>query len=941
MLFARNIDEARGLFANMKNEGLQLTRETHMSMLRALAKVGDISACLAEIEELKGQNIILSDKDVLDLVYESAVGGHEQHCQTLLDTIDKSNNYNRLVVKLINRLLQKNQDNVAFTVLKSMTRNSNDSGELVNSGNFYIRQLIRLKRSTEEISAVCAKMEEAQLHSAPQDVWKQRSSISPSDALARLRELKTKNVTLKDDDFRTLFGTGDNMEMLRIMIEEFSVVPSLELLRDFVLKHENWQKPQDVLHKLLTLKIPYRAVGLSVAVNCLRRDQIKDAACVMVQYRLCVLPSILYRPLTDALKATGDVKHYVVCLQTMYDNFHSKDSGTDDVEETKKDALGHMVYRTLIALDPDSRVSTSEAILGGLVARGLTITKNKAKLIENVLQSNITSTIQTNLMKLSSGTLVSVPLQKNAFQIEGNSEYLERLLTENKANDVTKTRLTLLRAYRNDKNLIKFEALLRQMEDEKEDLGRRVYAQWISLQLDLGDLNAAIQTLEQVKQKLADFNLGSKLAIQFASALFDDNRFDEALNFLNEHKSAEAPTKDNGQTRRMASTLLNKVAVNSTMDNVHKLFNSLINNNHVLINNGVLNCVIRGHLIKNEIEQTVETFKQFTKAYKLTPLRQTLYNHFITNDDLVNLQKIADASSAVYGEQSSLQDLAFAFIECTRLVQARRIFEMPALVLRRDKMVYYLDNWVECGRVDCLEGLLEATKTIEHFDRSEIHNRLLTVYCREGLTEKALELWLTMQEDGDAPSNVFLVELSKLLQSKGLNVPFIIPESTPNSMDADAEKANVKTTAVQPKKTVFKSERAKALAEVLKTGKSDDIRQAYQQLESADELDGVFPNGKYFSRLLVAFAHSGDVLTVERIIEQGNNLKIEGIQNINARLLSRAYFEAGRVDELLTKWTDNLKANQDDSQLKQWDKQFSIHVGVDLLKNAKYMSQCK
>lgn len=104
----RNVDDAKAVIKNVKNEYSHLPRETYVSLLRALAKCGDFTACQAEIERLKTKQIVLSEENNFELVYEFAIGGYPEHCQPLLDTITKSDTYNRWAENIVLRLLQKN-----------------------------------------------------------------------------------------------------------------------------------------------------------------------------------------------------------------------------------------------------------------------------------------------------------------------------------------------------------------------------------------------------------------------------------------------------------------------------------------------------------------------------------------------------------------------------------------------------------------------------------------------------------------------------------------------------------------------------------------------------------------------------------------------------------------------------------------------------------------
>lgn len=102
----------------MKEKGLKPAKETYINVLRIHAKDGEIATMFSEVERLKSENIAMQYKDILQLVYDLAVNGHEANCERLFGLLAKNQHYARLAANTINRLIWKNKDDVAFNLLK-------------------------------------------------------------------------------------------------------------------------------------------------------------------------------------------------------------------------------------------------------------------------------------------------------------------------------------------------------------------------------------------------------------------------------------------------------------------------------------------------------------------------------------------------------------------------------------------------------------------------------------------------------------------------------------------------------------------------------------------------------------------------------------------------------------------------------------------------------
>jgi leucine-rich PPR motif-containing protein len=88
----------------------------------------------------------------------------------------------------------------------------------------------------------------------------------------------------------------------------------------------------------------------------------------------------------------------------------------------------------------------------------------------------------------------------------------------------------------------------------------------------------------------------------------------------------------------------------------------------------------KGHvyasLHRNDLAGAMEQFEWCCQKYRATPWKNELACKMIQAEDAVSLQKLTDLSTQIHGEVNSLYDLVFAFVECGRIRQARKILEV-------------------------------------------------------------------------------------------------------------------------------------------------------------------------------------------------------------------------------------------------------------------------
>ena len=76
------------------------------------------------------------------------------------------------------------------------------------------------------------------------------------------------------------------------------------------------------------------------------------------------------------------------------------------------------------------------------------------------------------------------------------------------------------------------------------------------------------------------------------------------------------------------------------------------------------------------MDAALAEFERCVNEFNATPFKQELFCRFIKNEDPDRLQKVLDLSTKQHGEVNSLYDLVFAFLECGKVRQAKKILEV-------------------------------------------------------------------------------------------------------------------------------------------------------------------------------------------------------------------------------------------------------------------------
>ncbi|GAB0096334.1 Leucine-rich PPR motif-containing protein [Sergentomyia squamirostris] len=974
---ADDMESAVGILSVMQQAGLEPTADTYTTLLCGYAKKGDIEAIKKILEECEKKEVYLLDKDILDVLYSLTINGHGDHADALLSSLRKSVGFNQDAVNTILRLINRGHDDVAMKILKIMPRFVKPSGESTDNGSFLVKQMVKAKRPVERILQVCEQLQNDGLHSRPLFIAIEAGLVQ-GDAdiiMPLLKKAQDGGFPLRQHFFWPLLcsaaksgSTQEVVNVIRQMNNDFNVFPSAETIRDYILPNLKAKK-NEVIRELMDAGVSAATMGSSYVYNELQKGNLKEAAETASKYRAFYLPYLFKKPLINALAASKDVDSFIKVTRQIYDGITRRDFKRQAVDESQEneetfslnqqEILGQIVYEVALHFRKDNN-ETLGRVLDGLVQQGLSISSRQAERIQEKLGSELTVEISKSLGELASGELEPVALSQEDTGRKTNSlnqlsvSHLERIIeqAEAKGENTKGLKRYLLAACFRSRDLDRTEQVIQRLETEGYSFTSGVFAQLIDLYCHHEKLDKVLEIYNKIRSKEPEFLLDNLKTIKVASLMLNQDRLDDAVEFLKKNQKAELVGDDQVFNYRTTCwRMLNYLADKGDSEAVEKIFNTLEAGNYIEVNNVLLGPLIKVYLTKGDITKAMDTFEKIAVKYQATPWKNELACRLIQAEDANNLQRLTNLSTKIHGEVNSLYDLVFSFVECGRIRQARKILETPGLRMRYQRLNSACERYRQEGMVETLEGLVEVTKDLNHIDRKDIYYNLLLSYCKEDVPDKALGLWTKMQEEDITPSEEFLRELGKYLQSKNLDVPFTIPATTtsPSSEPKELPKPP-KITIVKQETTPAESTNVMAFKKALRQGNIDAVVAAHKKLNPSDKInltnqsqflellvksDRLQEASEYLQRMLQANLHplprifrfylnkvasAGDIGTFEKISQYLSQDMKKTISFDNR--LCHAYVCAGKAEQYLDTWIKDLAEAKTDEQKQALEEKF-------------------
>ncbi|XP_013179551.1 PREDICTED: leucine-rich PPR motif-containing protein, mitochondrial [Papilio xuthus] len=951
--FHGDTDGAKAVLETMAAAGLQPTNRTYTLLACGFARKGDIQSIKDIINTATAKDTFLCDKDILDIIENLAIGGHNDKIDELFPHLQKSQGYNQDVCNLVLRLLNKGHEDSAKKMIKTMAKVLT-SDETPFKCAFFVKHLVKLNNSPDNVVKSCRALQEEGL--APKALYIAAETAfhlkKPELAQKLLKELQKDGFELRQHYFWPILAQKGNegdeeglLQVLRDMAKE-GLIPTGEALRDYVIPFLiGKDTPENIILKLQIANVPLALSARNVMVEVLETADIKKAADIALQYRPKGQYTLISRPLIHALNITKDIKSFVTILHVISRPQQTNIEDDSMIDETQKDDVISREIGRIVKIAVKNLVNPElcEQLLQELHSKGLTISTSYAEEIEQYLGQNMTTNLSELLTKLTSPDLEVVPLESPRRTGPLNSAQLEQLLTRIKSkggNNIIRIQKQLLDAYIKENKVEKVNSFLEELKSTNFEITIPTLAQLFEFYSVNDNVDKAREIKDQITEKDPGFKLNKYKIVHFANALVKANKYEEALQFLEDNKQMDEDELSGFMLNSKCWQMLNNLAEQKDVTKVKELTKSLIENKYIEPSNVILGPSIKVHIIQNDMEGALNEFEKCCKQYRSTPWKGELMKSLILAEDATKLQWLADLGTQIHGEVNILHDLVLAFVECGRLRQARRILETPGMHTRQKRLDDACQRYVQEGKSEYLEGLLEATKELSYIDRSNIFYHLLVTYCKANETDKALGLWTILQEEGEIPSEQFLIYLGNHLKSQQRDVPFIIPRNQTNEIPV--EKKIVKKTTPQETKS---KESKQSTPQLTKKEVSTKVEELVKEGNASAAMDytikciqnGVIPLDNVTKFMLKSLSEEGNV---EKIQSLGGYLTKSKKQHVTYDdKLTLAIFKKGNGSQHIDSLCNALQVANTEEQIEEIIQKFPRTNAYALAVQNEEMSQ--
>uniref|UniRef100_A0A8C1LUT4 Leucine rich pentatricopeptide repeat containing n=1 Tax=Cyprinus carpio TaxID=7962 RepID=A0A8C1LUT4_CYPCA len=240
-----DMDSAEGILSVMKGAGIEPGPDTYLSLLNVYAEKGDIAKIKQTLETVENADILLMDRDLMQVVFSLTKASHQQYVPEIVERMRHERGYVPDAMNLCLSLITHGHEETAFSVLKSFTgllveSQTTDSPDL---GNFFLRHCVNMDKPVENIVGFCKDLKDSGLHSSPLQFTLQCAleAKKTSIAVELMRSMKEEGLPLRPHYFWPLFthyqkdkNIPGTLQALRAM-QELGVASDVDTFSIYIL----------------------------------------------------------------------------------------------------------------------------------------------------------------------------------------------------------------------------------------------------------------------------------------------------------------------------------------------------------------------------------------------------------------------------------------------------------------------------------------------------------------------------------------------------------------------------------------------------------------------------------------------------------------------------------------------------------------------------------
>ncbi|KAI0229322.1 Leucine-rich PPR motif-containing protein, mitochondrial [Lamellibrachia satsuma] len=923
-----DIEGAKVVMETMRGSELEPSAETYKTLMCGYAETGDINSIQQVLTSAETDGVILHPRHLFEVIFDLVQRGHSEGMTALLPQIRMTRSYNQDAANCMFRLVTHGYDDAALQVYMTMEKPSSpeQQGHL---GRVLLRNMVMKERPLEKVLEFMERLKKEGLSTDTINMlglWAIKFN-KPDYTLQIFRKMKEQDVPVKPHYFWPVFrsfqATGPREGVYEALKELAGVVNS-EQETVVTLYRYATVAMQYMGDDVDTIVTKLQEAGFSErSVNCIRvmLSMSEGNLAQTVNIASCgdtfLSPSLIKAELPLAYNKSNDAVSAMELLRL------AEEGAGEKLFDVNSSVLGEILQNS--SLDTQQ----VEQLLDAYIEKGLHVfAGTKSKLTKALEKFDESSHLVEKLNKvaLAGGEERRATRQMNLpakeFMKKSLPE-LEKMLEEARSHN-TNTKAVekwLLSKYCSAGDVERAMELKASLDSQgfvyNAELLRQLGYLAARTQADLG---LALKYKQQMETQHPDFSTYVSLVLHVAQLQLKKGALQDALQTLRDYgKKHGAQLKNAGFSENyvlaeicesMLATCREHCPPEASTEVVKTLFDLGYMKRGTF---SMLTHPIKAHIEKEDVAGMLKILEQTVTEFGRAPMFSDIFRVLIRKEDADRLQTAVDLVTTVHGEMNVLLHLVFAFIECEKVKQAKKILETPGLravmsVLRDGCQRFYNGNMVKE-----MDQLVDITKDLFAIDRDEMLFQQIRLCAKNGDHKKALDVYASYEEQNVLPRTRTLRYLAKLLQSHDQEVPFDVPSTAQiyELLTPPTDDAQQLQTAAAEQLRADSAEEEQAI-KLLKAGDID----AFISLKQKSEADGAAFSSDFLAELAriirgdqrtfkmytYALAEAGEVDSLLIVRQQSLPNALDHF--VHQRIFN-AYVNAGRVEELLDYLVEN------------------------------------
>uniref|UniRef100_A0A673KV68 Leucine-rich PPR motif-containing protein, mitochondrial-like n=1 Tax=Sinocyclocheilus rhinocerous TaxID=307959 RepID=A0A673KV68_9TELE len=749
---AGDMDSAEGILSVMKGAGIEPGPDTYLSLLNVYAEKGDIAKIKQTLETVENADILLMDRDLMQVVFSLTKASHQQHVPEIVEHMRHERGYVPDAMNLCLSLITHGHEETAFSVLKSFTgllveSQTSDSPDL---GNFFLRHCANMDKPVENIVGFCKDLKDSGLHSSPLQFTLQCALEAKKTGMAveLMRSMKEEGLPLRPHYFCPLFthyqkdkNIPGTLQALRAM-QELGVASDVDTFSIYILPS---------FPSVDSARTSLKEAGIDVDGNILIAAELRTEAS---RGNLAGLFSLMSSPALPNIDLSA-------FRASLISGFRGLFAGLQYFCCSGPTEAPFVYLYDSINVFIESRKCQ--------IGSSLLFAENVAYFLYNLIDSLNETEVHSKEEQIREyfGLLknMNISISLNIFR------GIRNILESYQVPELVKSPFKTIRQYL---CIHKLERALELKTQYETDMTPAAYATLINLCCRHDNAEEALKLKMELARKDSDAALDAQKYVALVRVLSKHGKLEEAIDMLKEMKEKDVQLRDS--TIGLLTLTMNTAAMKGDANTIRRLQETIFTLGLAKPSSNLCSPLIACYLESENYAGAFDATVEVQKQYNQMPKIHDLICGLVEKGDAELLQKVMEFLSQERGEMMMLYDLYFAFLQTGRYKEARKIIETPGLRARPTRLQWFAEKCIAAQQMEPLENMVDMTVKLFECDRDDMYHYLLRLCKETNDWQKAEATWMKMQEENLAPRERTLRLLADILKNNDKEVPFEVPE---------------------------------------------------------------------------------------------------------------------------------------------------------------------